>query len=535
MKKACLIAVLFMALCAEGFCADWFLFMDGCTNPATTGSLAGWNAMLATQGGGSDPKFANWNYGNYFDIVPNGSGGKAVRFSVDGTRGNGLEFNVVTKAGEGQEVLQLGCGCTSPGILSKVPGVNSITKAIRFRVISSNLVPGGPGVRFLRGQGVFDRTRFDGNRYQWRVAYEIFKDFDGYHYIRGYQNILGNVPFDKLPNTRVDDGNFHTFWIRADAGNGSDNETKYKVWLDGYSTQSSPYEFVGTRGGEAYAAWGWRDSNHPAITYEVDWYGIALEGVDYGGIAIPPDKSTVSASSVIQVRNQTPGTPVEFTGVVSNIAENTYDAGNALHTDRMYYVSDGTGTVRVIQENGLQPINGPVATGNLVKVTGGVYHRNCEITVSATKIEKLPQTNPPTPIPPAKGMTNKNVISSFNKTLLDFNPPQIPTTTDICLRNDGAFAQVWGVVADIDANSPPKWVYVNDGNLIGIRVYNDFSSTNQIEEGNCVLAEGSLTNAVIEDTQYEIMPVLFSNSGKVWFLNASNQWQPKFGWGRFSN
>jgi len=390
---------------------SWFFNWDGTTDISCVPTSEGNNAYF--QGGAANNSF-------YWEVVDNGSGGKAFRQVANSSTG-------FRWYGYGSRPEFYRGPCTTFAMENFRPDHNAFTITFRIKAESCSSTTMN---RFFNCEfettvvdpfwtGVADAPAY-GPFYGFRLELALAKDSNGNIWLRDFRK-GDNLAVLKSNNVAAA---WHTVWATCELPPTpyATFEGVYRIWIDGVEVPWTDRDRSGWSDGEV----GWTPNANRNATYALDYLCYTYGAHAPGSIAIPSERVVAPTNSLAELKNYADGTPCELTNkVVTGIFTNSYGA-------RYYYVGEPGGTegIKMTHNTGKSPVNAgssPVtlAMGDTVSIKGGLSSAECEKQISAHDIIRAaPGTFSATP----QTVTTADLIQSYNSALRTSTPTQMLAT-----------------------------------------------------------------------------------------------------------
>lgn len=407
-SRFCLvIAIILLPLCSTD-AQSWFFNWDGTTDIACVPTIEGNNAFF--QGAAPNSSF-------YWEIVDNGSGGKAFRQVV--ASGTGYRWT-----GYGSRPEYYRGPSTTFAMENFRPDHNAFTITFRIKAESCSSTTMN---RFFNCEfetttpdpfwtGIQDQPAY-GPFYGFRVEFAMANDSSGNIWLRDFRK--GDSLFVLKSNGVA--AVWHTVWATCEMPPTpfATFEGVYRIWIDGLEVPWTDRD----RSGWSDCEVGWTPNAGRNATFALDYlcytYGVHQPGV----IPIPAERVAAPTNSISALKNYADGTPCELTNkVVMGIFTNSFGA-------RFYYVGETNGAdgIKVSHGTGRSPVNTggaavSLAVGDIVSTKGGLNSAEGEKQISAHEIIQSSTgsfTAAPLTVIPA------DLLKSFNSALFTGTPSQL--------------------------------------------------------------------------------------------------------------
>jgi len=414
MKKLTLLLVgtLLISACLV-HAQSWFFNWDGTTDITCVPTSDGNNAFF--QGAAANSSF-------YWEVVDNGSGGKAFRQVV--TSGTGFRWY-----GMGSRPEFYRGPCTAFAMENLRPDRNAFTIAFRIKAESCSATG---SVRFFNCE--FETTVpspwWTGTPQEWASTGGSYGPFLGFRVefalrkgsgddVWLYDNRQGKDIYQLKANGQP--AQWRTVWATCELPvyPYANPYSRYRIWIDGTEVAWDDRD----RNGWSDCEVGWTPTSGRNGTYALDYVCYTYGAYAPGSIPIPAERLVAPTNSIAAVKTLADGTPCELTNkVVMGIFTNSYGV-------RFYYVGETNGMdgIKVVHNTGKSPVNtggSPVtlAVGDVVSVKGGLGSAEGEKQVSAHDLVRA-STGTFAAVPLTVSVAD--LMQSYNSALYANTPAQL--------------------------------------------------------------------------------------------------------------
>lgn len=468
MRALTLVAVLALVFgCGCHAAAGWHWVWDGSCDPTCVGTQDG---VWAFDRGGEGYDSVEPGRECYFEIVDNGSGGRAIRVVDNSWEGGSPAGNAYLKwyphcidrgipPGSVPALEDNRPDCTGGTftmrfkVASFTPRITNPTKTKQFVAIIYNYLADDPGtpeaVPVVKGAKLDIWSGSPGGAAgQWGMTAD-----------------LGWI-CDSSGNWNFCDDRWHTLWIRITPESndpaGYPARSRFTVYIDGQPAQTTggtPYEYWRAGGGVSGKI-GWEHGDDAIVGY-IDHVAFAYQPYDVDTLPIPSDSPRKFTGSNNIGVSKTFADTTEFGLAAQPFMAGKYVNQNVRHhiggthtgprTKEVYYVEQDrrmAGTFVYPNGNTVDWLGNPtvIAPGDRINAYGSMGTILGERALVAWKIVKLdPAAYPPTEANIPVGLGNKAVVKSFDKSWLDVA---------------GIRATVWGEVTYLDYAG---FLFIDDG------------------------------------------------------------------------
>ncbi len=456
---------LVVSMAAGADAQQWFFAWDGTTDLACTPTMEGSNAFFQSNAPLPDC---------YWEIVDNGSGGKALKTTDDNPANSAIRWK-----GMGSRPEFYRGPCTTFAMENFHPDHNAFTLAFRIKADSYTPETSAPYKIKRVYNCEFETTTPNpfyvpgssdhGNPYYtYRVEFGLQKDASGNIWLvdfrygdnnaNGEWNDGGTIRNNRI--VRLKQGSspsqWHTVWAMVQMPPGlTQGNSIYRCWADG----SEVYWHDRDKGGWSDCEIGWDGEDQRAVVY-FDYLCYNYGAYTPGQVAIPAERATAATNSITTIKSTADGTPCELTGkVVAGIFN------NARLGTRIYYITepDGSDGIRVQHNTGTSPHTAggsavTLAIGDTVSIKGGIGSAECEKQIFAHDITFVAAgTSPAVPA----WVTGADLTKSFHAALYADVPAQLLATAETGV--------VTGVAATVIADTGKTWA-INQWRNMTVRV-----------------------------------------------------------------
>ena len=397
---------------------SWFFNWDGTTDITCAPTAGGNNAFF--QGGAANSSF-------YWEVVDNGSGGKAFRQVV--TSGTGFrwygmgsrpEFYRGPCAAYAMENLRADHNAFTIAFRIKAESCSSTTKTHFFNCEfeTTAVSPWWKGTQQEYSQTGGSYGPFLG----FRVEFSLRNDSSGNLWLADHrtdQNIA-------ILRTAGGQPAWHTVWATCElpAYPYPNPFSIYRIWVDGAEKAWDDRD----RNGWSDCEVGWTPSAGRYATYALDYLCYTYGAYPPGSIAIPPERALAPTNSIAAIKAMPDGTPISLTNKavafigLDSIGMKTYFIAEA----------DGTDGIKVRHQTGTSPRNtggsaATLAVGDVVSVKGGLCSAECEKQISAYEIVR---SSTGAAISAPLPLNISDIMKSYNAALMTANPAQLRTNLE---------------------------------------------------------------------------------------------------------
>jgi hypothetical protein len=417
----------------------WFFNWDGTTDITCVPTIEGYNAFYQgsalrsstnVAGPSASPTF-------YWEIVDNGSGGKAFRQVVTGDTG-------FRWYGYGSRPEYYRGPCTTFAMENLRPDRNAFT--IAFRIKAGDCTSTG-NVRFFNCE--FETTVPNpfwpsGGAYEpyytFRVEFALRKGTGNDIWL--YDNRMGKDLFQlKASNAAAA---WHSIWATFELPPTPYTTANciYRLWVDGTEVSFDDRD----RGGWSDCEVGWTPTDGRYATFSLDYLCYTYGAYQPGAIVIPTERVVAPTNSISALKAFPDGTPCELTNkVVTGIST---DPRLGM---KFYYVSEPNGLdgIKIRHNTGRSPQNtgGAAVTlvvGDIVSIKGGLSSAECEKQISACEIVRA-STGAPIAAPAT--VSTADLVNSLNSALFASAPAQL-----LVVPETGVVSGLTGTNTMTDAN-----------------------------------------------------------------------------------
>jgi|GEM_PF-1107607 hypothetical protein len=435
-------AVVFLALLAlvsapAAYGAEWYWIYDGTTD-IRCAPFPGSKACVF--------QYNSPSPGNYWEIVDNGMGGKALKAVK--IPGAATSFRWTTYAIGEEAVMKPPADCAAPAMLDASPEMTGWTVVFRIKVEEfTDTSPGGLR-RFFTGGFNTAIPNGSGGFYRIRPELCLRQDAEGNVWLAHYRQ---GTNICKLKEAGQP-GEWHTIWMKITPNIGSDINCTYRIWMDGVE-QDPMVQDRGVAGAHFHLRLLQDLGSGASFTILLDHFLLAYGGHDPGSIPIPADKVPNTNNIGTLKRNGPEGAPCQLnnkyvTGVFADPEGNKF----------FYIEQDRQQTgikVQLANYKSAVDWNGnpvEVKAGDRVNVSGGLFTPTCEQQVAGHAVTVLnPATYPPTRANEPLGLNQKNLTKPL---LLPSNPGPAG------LSAQGLLVRAWG---KMQTDLAPGYFYIDDG------------------------------------------------------------------------
>jgi len=411
--QACMTAAWLALVAASAPAQSWFFNWDGTTDITCAPTVEGNNAYF--QGGAANPNF-------YWEIVTNGSGGKAFRQVVSTNAG-------FRWYGYGSRPEFYRGPCTTFGMENFRPDRNAFT--IAFRIKAENCTSTS-SVRFFNCEfettvpspfwsGTPQEFASTGGSYGpylgFRVEFALRKGSGDDVWL--YDNRQGKDIYQLKANGQP--AQWRTVWATCELPSGPPFANPfciYRIWVDGTEVAWDDRDRNGWSDGEV----GWTPTTSRNGTYALDYVCYTYGAYAPGTIPIPAERALAPTNSISALKGLADGTPCELANKwVMGIFTNGFGV-------RFYYVGETNGTdgIKVSHNTGKSPVNTggsavTLAVGDVVSLKGGLSSAECEKQISAHEIIR---TSSGGTLPAPATVTTAGLLQSYTQALRTSTPTQ---------------------------------------------------------------------------------------------------------------
>ncbi len=402
-RRFCLMAGLLALLTISASGQSWFFDWDGTTDITCVPTSEGNNAFF--QGGAASSSF-------YWEVVDNGSGGKAFREVVTGNTG-------FRWYGYGSRPEYYRGPCDTFAMENFRADHNGFT--ITFRIKAENCTSTS-NVRFFNCE--FETTVPDP---LWPSSYDPFYTFRVEFSLRKDNSSSDiwltdfRIPQDLAKLKIGSTADWHTIWATCELPPYpyTTSNCVYRLWIDGTEVAWNDRD----KGGWSDCEVGWTPTSSANATFSLDYlcytYGTYLPGA----IAIPAERAVASTNTISGIKSYADGTPVVLTNKIVT----------GIFTDprlnmKYYYVSETNGSdgIKVRHQTGKSPQAGGsnvnLALGDIVSLKGGLSSAECEKQISAYEITR---TSTGASLSAPATVTTADLVKSYNSALFTSTAAQL--------------------------------------------------------------------------------------------------------------
>ena len=400
---------------------NWFFNWDGTTDltcvPTMEGNNAFYQGSTLRDGTNVPGPAASPTY--FWEILDNGSGGKAFRETVTGNTG-------FRWYGYGSRPEYYRGPCTTFAMENLRPDRRAFT--IAFRIKAENCTS-TTKVRFFNCE--FETTVLNpfwpaGGAYEpyytFRVEFSLQKDASN-------SNIwLVDRDSTKLCKLKAEStANWHTIWATCELPPYpyTTPTCVYRLWADGTEVNWNDFD----RGGWSDCEVGWTPTEGRYATFSLDYLCYTYGAYPTNAIAIPAERILAPTNSIAALKTYADGTPCELTNkVVTGILT---DPRLGM---KFYYLGepDGTEGIKVRHNTGKSPqdtggIAVTLAVGDVVSIKGGLSSAEGEKQIS---VHEIVRTSTGTMTAAPMNVTTADLINSYHSALLASTPAQLLATPE---------------------------------------------------------------------------------------------------------
>lgn len=423
------VAALIVLVCLSGaYGQQWFFAWDGTIDFACTPTIEGRNPFYQENSADSTC---------YWEIIDNGSGGKALRTIDNSGTANG-DRNLRWK-GQGSRPEYYRGPCTTFAMENFNPSHNAFTLAFRIKADSYTPLAEQPYKIKRVFNCEFETTTpnpfypaTSGNPfYTFRAEFGLQKDASGNIWLVDFRygdnnkdgawNDGGITRYNRIVKLKgASPATWHTVWASIEMPPGlTQVNSIYRCWADG----TEVYWHDRDKGGWSDCEVGW-DGTDQTAQLAFDYLCYAYTAMTPNTIPVPAEQAVALPATITAARALADGTPCQLTDKVVTAVMTAPRTGM-----KFYYIAeaDGSDGIKVQHNTGKSPRNsgGSAVTlqvGDRVTVHGGMMSADCEQQISAHDII-LQQTGQP--LPAAVPITHDQITASYNASLRGHAPSQI--------------------------------------------------------------------------------------------------------------
>jgi hypothetical protein len=385
---------------------SWFFNWDGTTDITCVPTSDGNNAFF--QGAAANSSF-------YWEVVDNGSGGKAFRQVVTGDTG-------FRWYGYGSRPEYYRGPCDTFAMENLRADRNAFTFAYRIKAESCSSTS---NVRFFNCE--FETTVLNpfwpsGGAYEpyytFRIEFALRKGTGNDVWL--YDNRQGKDIIQLKANNQA--AVWHTVWGTCELPSYPYTTTNctYRLWVDGTEVAWDDRD----KGGWSDCEVGWTPTAGRYATFALDYLCYTYGAYQPGAIAIPAERTLAATNGIAGLKSYPDGTPCALTNKIVT----------GIFTDprlgmKCYYVSelDGSDGIKVRHTTGNSPVNAggtavTLALGNIVSVKGGLNSAECEKQISACDITR---TSTGASLAAPVTVSAADLVKSYNAALFAQTPAQL--------------------------------------------------------------------------------------------------------------